>query len=129
MSRSPSGAMRSKLDSRSSMSRAMGAASSTRPAGERALPAQTIDDVRFDLITPALAEVGARWERGAIGVADEHLASSVCEWLLFNLAGRASREAATGRRAATGSRAIVGCSDGELHSLGARIVAHVLAEH
>ena len=89
----------------------------------------TIDDVRFDLITPALAEVGARWERGAIGVADEHLASSVCEWLLFNLAGRASREAATGRRAATGPRAIVGCSDGELHSLGARIVAHVLAEH
>ena len=82
----------------------------------------TVDDVRFHLVTPALHDVGARWERGEIGVADEHLACSVCEWLLFSLAGRVRRPLPTGRRA------IVGCSEGELHNLGARIVAHVLSE-
>ncbi len=82
----------------------------------------TVDDVRFHLITPALHDVGLRWERGEIGVADEHLATSVCEWLLFALAGRVRRPPATGQRA------LVGCSEGELHSLGARIVAHVLTD-
>jgi methanogenic corrinoid protein MtbC1 len=83
----------------------------------------TIDDVRFSLITPALCHVGVLWERGVIGVADEHLASSVSEWLLYDLAGRAQRAAPIGRRA------IVGCSAGELHSLGARMLAHYLIEH
>jgi len=82
----------------------------------------TVDDVRFHLITPALYDVGARWERGEIGVADEHLASSICDWLLFALAGRVRRPRPTGRRA------LVGCSEGELHAMGARMIAHVLAE-
>jgi methanogenic corrinoid protein MtbC1 len=83
----------------------------------------TVDDVRFHLLTPTLYEVGLRWQRGEIGVADEHLACSVCEWLLFALAGRVRRPPPTGRRA------LVGCSEGELHSLGARMIAHVLSEH
>ena len=82
----------------------------------------TVDDARFHLITPALYDVGARWERGEIGVADEHLACSICDWLLFALAGRVRRPSPTGRRA------LVGCSEGELHALGARMVAHVLSE-
>jgi methanogenic corrinoid protein MtbC1 len=90
---------------------------------ERALKlGWTVDDVRFHLITPALYDVGARWERGEIGVADEHLASSICDWLLFALAGRVRRPHPLGRRA------LVGCSEGELHALGARIIAHVLSE-
>jgi len=83
----------------------------------------SVDDVRFHLITPALYDIGLLWQRGQIGVADEHLASSICEWLLFMLAGRTRRSPSTGRRA------LVGCSDGELHSVGARMIAHVLAEH
>jgi methanogenic corrinoid protein MtbC1 len=82
----------------------------------------TVDDVRLHLVTPALYEVGLRWQRAEIGVADEHLACSICEWLLFALAGRVRRPPATGRRA------IVGCSEGELHSLGARMLAHLLSE-
>ena len=82
----------------------------------------SVDDVRFELITPALHEVGLRWERGQIGVGEEHLATSICEWLLFTLAGRVRRPPGTG------GRALVGCSENELHSLGARVVAHVLAE-
>jgi methanogenic corrinoid protein MtbC1 len=80
------------------------------------------DDVRFRLITPALHAVGDRWERGEIGVADEHLATSVCEWLLIRMAGRTRRAPASGRRA------LVGCSEGELHALGVRMVAGVLVE-
>ena len=83
----------------------------------------TVEDVRLHLITPVLYDIGLLWQRGQIGVADEHLASSICEWLLFVLAGRAGRSPPTGRRA------LVGCSDGELHSLGARMLAHGLAEH
>src|SRR4051794_23223442 len=83
----------------------------------------TIDDVRAALITPAMIEVGARWEGDHIGVAEEHVACSICEWLLFTLAGRAHRTPATDRRA------LVGCSEGELHCLGARIVGHLLTEH
>jgi methanogenic corrinoid protein MtbC1 len=82
----------------------------------------TVDDVRFHLITPALYEVGLRWQRAEIGVAEEHLASSICEWLLFTLAGRVRRPPAIGRRA------LVGCSEGELHGLGARMIAHLLSE-
>jgi methanogenic corrinoid protein MtbC1 len=77
----------------------------------------TVDAIRFHLITPALYDIGLLWQRGQIGVADEHLASSICEWLLFVLAGRARRPPRTGRRA------LVGSSDGELHSLGARMMA------
>ncbi|HEX4692024.1 MAG TPA: cobalamin-dependent protein [Solirubrobacteraceae bacterium] len=76
-----------------------------------------------DLITPVMHEVGRRWERGEIGVADEHLATSVCEWLLFSIAGRSPRV-----RSGTARRAVVGCSPGELHTLGALIVAKVLSE-
>ena len=82
----------------------------------------SVDDVRFRLITPALHAVGDRWERGEIGVADEHLATSVCEWLLVRMAGRSPRAPASGRRA------LVGCSEGELHALGMRIVAGVLVD-
>jgi methanogenic corrinoid protein MtbC1 len=82
----------------------------------------TVDDVRLSLIAPVLREVGARWERGAIGVAEEHLASSVSEWLLYALAGRAPRRRRTGRRA------VVGCTQDELHCIGARIVGHMLVE-
>jgi methanogenic corrinoid protein MtbC1 len=91
---------------------------------ERALAeGWTVDDVRFALVTPALYEVGRRWERAQIGVAEEHLATSVCEWVLFRLSGRRRRASASVRRA------VVGCSEGEQHALGARIVAQVLAEH
>jgi MerR family transcriptional regulator, light-induced transcriptional regulator len=83
----------------------------------------TVDAIRFGLIVPALHEVGDAWERGDIGVADEHLATSVCEWLLFGLAGQVRRPPRTG------ARAVVGCSEGELHSLGALVAANVLSEH
>jgi methanogenic corrinoid protein MtbC1 len=82
----------------------------------------SVDDVRFGLITPAMHAVGDRWERGEIGVADEHLATSVCEWLLVRMAGRGRRAPASGRRA------LVGCSEGELHALAVRMVANVLVE-
>jgi MerR family transcriptional regulator, light-induced transcriptional regulator len=81
------------------------------------------DDIRFELITPALVEVGRRWERGEIGVGLEHLATSLCHWLLIDLAGRTARSPRSGRRA------VIGCSEGELHALGALMVANVLSEH
>ena len=80
------------------------------------------DELRCDLITPVLHEVGRRWERGEIGVADEHLATSVCEWLLFTIAGRAPRMAAADRRA------VVGCSAGSCTRWASLLVANTLSE-
>jgi methanogenic corrinoid protein MtbC1 len=91
---------------------------------ERALAVGwSADDIRFELITPALGEVGRRWERGEIGVGLEHLATSLCHSLLIELAGRTARIPPSGRRA------VIGCSEGELHALGALMVANVLSEH
>ena len=81
------------------------------------------DELRCELITPVLYEVGSRWEHGEIGVAEEHLATSICEWLLFTISGRTPRAVGPHDR-----RAVVGCSAGELHTLGALIVANVLTE-
>jgi methanogenic corrinoid protein MtbC1 len=81
------------------------------------------DELRCDLITPTLHEVGRRWEIGELGVAEEHLASAICEWLLAAIAGRTPRTVGPDDR-----RAVVGCPGGELHALGAMIVANVLAE-
>src|SRR3954469_6989546 len=62
----------------------------------------TVDDVRFHLVTPALYEIGLRWQRAEIGVADEHLACSICEWLLFSPGGRVRGAPPPGRGAAVG---------------------------
>ncbi len=80
------------------------------------------DDVRLGLIAPTLYEVGERWARGRLTVGDEHLATGLCDWLLSELAGW-EHVPPTGR-----GTAIVGCSEDELHGLGARIVADMLRE-
>jgi len=80
------------------------------------------DDVRLGLIAPTLYEVGERWARGRLSVGDEHLATGLCDWLLSELAGW-EHAPATGR-----GTAVVGCSEDELHGLGARIAADMLRE-
>jgi MerR family transcriptional regulator, light-induced transcriptional regulator len=74
------------------------------------LSAATIDAVLSDVIVPFLRDVGERWQRGELSVAQEHFASNVLRGRLLGL-GR-------GWGAGTGSRALLACPSGERHDLG-----------
>jgi len=69
----------------------------------------TMETVVRDVVLPYLRELGERWQRGDIGVADEHFASNVIRGRLAGLA----RGWGHGR----GPRALLACMPGELHDM------------
>jgi MerR family transcriptional regulator, light-induced transcriptional regulator len=79
-------------------------------------------DVYLGILQPALYEVGARWERAEISVAQEHLATATTQSLMARLSERLADGAARARR----GRAVVACPADELHHLGSRMVADFL---
>jgi methanogenic corrinoid protein MtbC1 len=78
-------------------------------------------DVYVDVLQAALYEVGRRWEANRITVAHEHAATAITQFVIANLYPRLDRSAA-GQR---GTMLITGLP-GELHSVGAMMVADVL---
>ena len=80
-----------------------------------------VEDLYLRVLEPALHEVGERWERGEVSVAQEHLATATTSAVLADLAARL----VPGHRA-TG-RALVCATPGERHALGGRMVADFLA--
>lgn len=85
-----------------------------------ALRVAPTEAVYEELIAGALHEVGRRWEAGEVSVAEEHLATGICEIVLPDMAVRLPRAP---RRLRT---AIVACVPGELHAIGSRFVADFL---
>jgi MerR family transcriptional regulator, light-induced transcriptional regulator len=80
----------------------------------------SLTDVYCDLLQPAQHRVGRLWERNEITVAREHMATAVTQYVVAQLYGRLEVPAATR------GRAIVTGVEGELHQLGANMVADVL---
>jgi methanogenic corrinoid protein MtbC1 len=79
-----------------------------------------VEDLYLDVLQPALHEVGDRWERGEISVAQEHFATAVTSSVLAAIAGRMhSRPRGRGHALVTGT-------PGERHAVGARMVADFL---
>jgi methylmalonyl-CoA mutase cobalamin-binding domain/chain len=81
----------------------------------------SFDQLCEDVFRPALYEIGDLWERGEIGVADEHLASAIAETVLacvgsFSSAPLDSRP-----------RVLVCSTQDEAHALGARMVGETFA--
>ena len=77
-------------------------------------------DVYVDVLQEALFEVGRRWEENTITVAEEHMATAITQYLVAQLYPRiAWNGAIKGRIVVTGVQ-------GELHHVGANIVADVL---
>jgi DNA-binding transcriptional MerR regulator len=74
------------------------------------LSAATVDAVLSEVVMPFLRQVGDRWERGELSVAQEHFASNVVRGRLLGL-GR-------GWGAGTGPRALLAGPPGERHDLG-----------
>ena len=75
------------------------------------------------VITPAMVRIGELWETKAIGVADEHLATSISQRSLIRLFEMLS---AAGVRPRSRERVLLAAVEGQRHILGLRIVADVL---
>lgn len=74
----------------------------------------------LEVVEPAMAEVGRLWESGKISVAQEHVATAMAHRAMASL--YAPYVLTTPNR----GRAIVLCATGELHEMGARMVADLL---
>lgn len=73
-----------------------------------------------DIVLPALAEIGDRWERGELSVGQEHFASHLVERRLLAVA--------QGWEAGTGPLGLLACLSGERHTLGLVCFGLVLAD-
>jgi MerR family transcriptional regulator, light-induced transcriptional regulator len=81
-----------------------------------------VEDLYLRVLQPALAEVGDRWERGEVSVAQEQFATAATSSVLASLADGLTRAAAPAH-----GRALVCGTPGERHALGGRMVADFLA--
>lgn len=79
--------------------------------------------IYLTILTPAMQEVGALWERAQIGVAQEHLATQIVQTILARLAPDLADGPDLPARAGV---AVVSGTPGELHAIGARMVADFL---
>ncbi len=78
----------------------------------------SLTTVLRDVVLPFLAELGRRWERGAVTVAQEHFASNVIRGRLAGLA--------RGWGNGHGPRAVLACPPGEHHDLALMVFGIVL---
>jgi methanogenic corrinoid protein MtbC1 len=69
------------------------------------------------VLVPLQRELGRLWQRGEIHVGTEHLGSRLTEEILARLAARHAA-------APNGKRAVVASTSGDLHEIGARMVAY-----
>ncbi|HEX5895456.1 MAG TPA: B12-binding domain-containing protein [Thermoleophilaceae bacterium] len=74
------------------------------------LAVATLDALLSQVVVPYLHELGERWERGELSVAQEHFASNLLRGRLLGLA--------RGWGNGEGPRAILACPPGERHDLG-----------
>jgi DNA-binding transcriptional MerR regulator len=70
----------------------------------------SLDTVLADVVIPYLHELGERWERGEVSVAQEHFASALLRGRLLGLA--------RGWGQGLGPTALLACAPGEQHDLG-----------
>ncbi len=80
----------------------------------------SFETVAREVILPYLRELGERWERGEVSVAQEHFASVVLRGRLLALARGWDRGA--------GPRALLACAPGEQHELGLLIFGLALRQ-
>jgi MerR family transcriptional regulator, light-induced transcriptional regulator len=74
------------------------------------LAQMSLDALLRDIVVPYLHDLGERWERAEVSVAQEHFASSVLRGRLLGLARGWGR--------GLGPRVVLACAPGEQHDLG-----------
>lgn len=88
---------------------------------DRLLSVATVEVVLTEVILPYLRELGERWERGEISVAQEHFASNVIRGRLLGLARGWGR--------GVGPTGLLACLPGEQHDLGLIAFGLALRSH
>lgn len=83
----------------------------------------SLADIVTDVLAPAQAWVGERWERGEWSVGQEHTATAVTEAAVSALWVMTSRQ-----ELGDGPRVGVACAEGEWHALPPRMMAALAAE-
>jgi MerR family transcriptional regulator, light-induced transcriptional regulator len=81
----------------------------------------TVEAVSNRVLLPVLHEIGRRWERGEISVAEEHFATALLRGRMLAL----GRNWGSGR----GPLAVLACPPGEQHDLGLVAFGLMLREH
>ena len=81
----------------------------------------TLEAVLRDVVLPALATIGERWERDETTIAQEHFASALLRGRLLALARRWG--------AGSGPHAILACAPGDLHDLALIAFGLALRNH
>jgi excisionase family DNA binding protein len=81
-----------------------------------------LDEVYLDVLAPALTSIGARWERGEIDVAVEHMASGIAMRIIGRLGPRFTRR---GRSRGT---VVLGAPSGERHGLPVALLADLVRQ-
>ena len=76
---------------------------------DRLFATLTLDVVLRDVLLPYLHDLGDRWQRGEVSVAQEHFASNLVRGRLMSLARSWDR--------GSGPRALLACVEGEQHDL------------
>lgn len=79
-----------------------------------------VADLYVRVFAPVLVEVGERWERQCLSVAQEHFISATTQMIMSMLYPRVF---ASDRR---GRRMVAACLGGDLHEIGLRMVADLL---
>ncbi|MBM7580961.1 cobalamin B12-binding domain-containing protein [Jeotgalibacillus terrae] len=85
-------------------------------------------DIFFGLLTPAMVEIGQKWQENEISVADEHLATTTCDFTL----ARYKHEVLLPRiqnKPQDQGRALFFCVEKEEHDLGIRMIAQIFEEN
>lgn len=77
---------------------------------DRLLAEVTLDVFLSEIVMPYLRDLGARWGRGEVTVAQEHFASNIVRGRLLGIARGWGR--------GVGPRALLACAPGEQHELG-----------
>jgi len=85
---------------------------------DRLLSDLSLTTVLRDVVVPYLSQLGDRWERGTVSVAQEHFASNLLRGRLAGLA--------RGWGSGHGPRAVLACPPGELHDLALMIFGIIL---
>jgi methanogenic corrinoid protein MtbC1 len=109
--------------------RAADAPGAYRIASKALAGGMTVPELYQAVIAPAMHAIGELWERGALTVADEHLATALTHRVLAALRPPLRVEVAdgSGRSSPKGS-VMLAAVEGEQHALGLRMAADVLED-
>ena len=77
----------------------------------------TFESVCLDVVQPALHEIGNLWQSAKVSVAQEHVATAICQSVLARSFDPADLSNGSERTM------VASCPDAELHGLGLRMVA------